>query len=164
MTRKYIRKSTFRVALLSRLIAKLIDTFLVLVLSFAFYPLGIIISVAYLAWSDSLAGGQSVGKSFMGFKVISLEDGAPCSLRQSVVRNLPLLIPLILTIIPLWGFILAFLLGVPLIGIELYFLFRLDSGKRMGDVLADTTVMANIEDNLDAKKQSGWFDSSKRIS
>ena len=164
MTRKYIRKSTFRVALFSRLIAKIIDIFLVLVLSFAFYPLGIILSVVYLAWSDSLAGGQSVGKSFMGFKVISLEDGAPCSLRQSVVRNLPLLIPLIFTIIPLWGFIIAFLLGVPLVGVELYFLFRLDSGKRMGDVLADTTVMANIEENMQAKKSDGWFDSSKRIS
>jgi hypothetical protein len=31
----------------------------------------------------------------------------------------------------------------------------------MGDVLADTTVMANIHDNLDARKQSGWFDSKK---
>ena len=164
MVRKFIQKSTFRVALLSRLLAKFIDLFLVLILSFAFYPIGIILSIIYLGWSDALKGGQSVGKSFIGFKVISLEDGAPCSLKQSVVRNLPLLIPLVLAIIPLWGVILAVLVGTPLIAVELYFLFRLDSGKRMGDVLADTTVMANIHDNLDAKKQSGWFDKAKKIS
>lgn len=150
--------------MLSRLLAKFIDLFLVLVLSFAFYPIGIILSIVYLGWSDALKGGQSVGKSFIGIKVISLEDGAPCSLKQSVVRNLPLLIPLVLAIIPLWGVILSALIGIPLIAVELYFLFRLDSGNRMGDVLADTTVMANIHDNLDSKKQAGWFDTTKKIS
>lgn len=163
MVRKYIRKSSVRVSLISRLVAKFIDLFLVLILSFAFYPIGVILSVIYLGWSDALKGGQSVGKSFMGFKVISLEDGSPCSLKQSIVRNLPLLIPLILTILPIWGVILALLIGVPLISVELYFLFRLDSGNRMGDVLADTTVMANIHDNLDSRKQTSWFDNSKKI-
>ena len=67
MVRKFIRKSTFRVALLSRLLAKFIDIFLVLILSFAFYPIGIILSIIYLGWSDALKGGQSVGKSFIGF-------------------------------------------------------------------------------------------------
>ncbi len=161
MVRKFIRKSTFRVSLYSRLLAKLIDLFLVLILSFAFYPIGILLSLIYLGWSDALQGGQSVGKSFMGFKVVSLEDGSPCSLKQSVIRNLPLLVPLFLFIVPLWGTILAVLIGLPLVLLELYFLFRLDSGNRMGDVLADTTVMATLDDKAEVKP-SGWFDSGDK--
>ena len=94
----------------------------------------------------------------MGFKVISLSDGSVCSIRQSIIRNLPLLIPLVVAIIPLWGVILTFLIGVPLIFIELYFLIRLDSGNRMGDVLADTTVLLSSAENMDSKKRDGWFE------
>ena len=143
--------------------AKAIDLFIVLILSIFFYPVGLVLSIIYMSICDSLQSGQSVGKKFMGFAVISLEDGGACTLKQSFVRNLPILIPLILAIVPLWGWILAAIIGVPLIGIEVYLLFKLDSGHRLGDVMADTSVMANDGTQSmikDRPKGSGWFDQS----
>ena len=159
MDRKYLLKSTIKVARISRLIAKSIDLFIVLILSVFFYPVGIILALVYIAVSDSLQKGQSVGKKFMGFAVISLEDGKPCSLKQSAIRNLPFLIPLFFAIIPFWGWIFAVLLGIPLIILEIYLLHKLDSGHRLGDVMADTSVMANDGTAEQIKKRKdSWFD------
>ena len=143
MDRKYFLKSHSRVTRLVRLIAKAIDLFIVLILSFFFYPLGILLSIAYMGLADSLQNGQSVGKKFMGLAVISLEDGKSCSMRQSLIRNLPLLVPLAIGIIPFWGWFFTIGLGVPLLALEIYLIYHLDSGHRFGDVMADTTVMAN---------------------
>lgn len=159
MDRKYLLKSTIKVARISRLIAKSIDLFIVLILSVFFYPVGIILALIYIGVSDSLQNGQSVGKKFMGFAVISLENGKPCTLKQSIVRNLPFLIPLFFAIIPFWGWIFAVLLGVPLIILEIYLLHKLDSGHRLGDVMADTSVMANDGTAEQIKKRKdSWFD------
>jgi len=159
MDRKYLLNSPFKVALLTRLIAKAIDLFIVLILSIFVYPVGVILSLIYIAVSDSLQNGQSVGKKFMGFAVISLEDGSPCSLKQSFIRNLPILVPLFFAIVPLWGWIIALLLGIPLFVLEIYLLFKLDSGHRLGDVMADTSVMANDGHSVVVKNgKTSWFD------
>lgn len=142
-SRKYVLDHPTKVAQLARLVAKGIDLFLVLLLAIFLYPLGLILAITYLGLSDGLKGGQSVGKRLIGMGVISLEDGSPCSFKQSIIRNLPFLVPLICGIIPLWGPILGLLLGPPLVAIELYLLFKLDSGHRLGDVMADTSVVAS---------------------
>ena len=158
MKKKYILRSSIRTAKLSRVIAKGIDLFIVLILAMLFYPFGLLLSLSYLAVSDSLYGGQSVGKKFIGFSVISLEDGKPCTPKQSVIRNLPLLIPLGFSIIPPWGIIFCTILMIPLVLLELYLLFKLDSGHRLGDVMADTTVIGNDPDRVDLRKaQESWF-------
>lgn len=163
MKRNYL-KSAIKVARLSRLIAKAIDLFIVLILSFFFYPIGLILSVIYISIADSLQNGQSVGKKFIGFAVISLEDGRPCSVKQSAIRNLPILIPLSLAIIPIWGWIFAFLVGAPLLAVEVYFLYKLDSGHRLGDVMADTSVMANDGSGVSVKnRKSSWFENGSNI-
>ena len=95
MKKKYILQSSLKAARITRLIAKAIDIFIVLILGMLFYPFGLLLSLFYIAISDSMYGGQSVGKRFMGFSVISFIDGKPCSTKQSVIRNLPLLIPLV---------------------------------------------------------------------
>ncbi len=145
MDRKYLLKSPLKTAKLARLIAKSIDLFIVLILSIFFYPVGILLAFTYISLCDAFYGGQSVGKKFMGFKVISIEDGSPCNYKKSFIRNLPISIPLFVAIIPLWGWVLAFFIGVPLILLELYLLFSLDSGHRLGDVLADTTIVSSDE-------------------
>jgi uncharacterized RDD family membrane protein YckC len=141
------------------MIAKAIDLFIVLVLSVFFYPIGLILSAIYVGISDSLQNGQSVGKKFMGFQVISLEDGSPCSMKQSVIRNIPLLVPLVLGVFPLIGPILAFVSGVFFLVLEIFFLFKLDSGHRLGDVMADTSVMGHDGSQLvtKKKKETSWF-------
>lgn len=159
MMRKYILKSPLKTALLTRILAKLIDMFIVLLLSLFFYPLGVIPALGYLAICDSLQEGQSLGKKLMGFSVLSLEDGTPCSMKQSAVRNLPFMVPVFFLIIPVWGWIFCAVLALPLAFLELYLLFKLDSGKRLGDVMADTTVIGNDQERADARKaQKGWFD------
>lgn len=163
MDRKYLLRSSIRAAQISRLMAKAIDLFIVLILSMLFYPFGLILTVVYISISDSLAGGQSVGKKIMGFAVISLEDGTPCSLKQSFIRNLPIIIPLAFAIIPPWGIIFCTIFLPPLMLLEVYLLFKLDSGHRLGDVMADTTVIANDPNRADLRKnQQSWFDGADK--
>ena len=87
----------------------------------------------------------------MGFSVISLEDNGPCTLKQSVIRNLPLLIPWGLMVIPFWGWIFAFLLGLPLVALEIYLISKINSGHRLGDVMADTSVIGQSSAPIESK-------------
>jgi len=124
-----------------------------------FYPFGLLLAMFYIGISDSLHSGQSVGKRFMGFAVISLEDGKPCTIKQSIIRNLPLLIPMGFAIIPLWGWIFCTILAIPLTVLELYLMLKLDSAHRLGDVMADTTVIANDHNRIDLRKtKQSWFE------
>lgn len=159
MKKRYLLKSGINTSRITRLIAKAIDLFLVLILSMLFYPFGLLLAMFYIGISDSINHGQSVGKKLMGFSVISLEDGKPCSIKQSIIRNLPLLIPMGFAIIPLWGWIFCSILAIPLILLEVYLLFKLDSGHRLGDVMADTTVIADDPDRVDLRKnKDSWFE------
>ena len=159
MNKRYVVNDGLRNARIFRLIAKSIDLFFVLILSMFFFPVGIILASSYLAFCDSLQNGQSFGKKFMGFSVVSLEDGSACSPKQSAIRNLPFLIPLIFTIVPLWGWIFSGFLLIPLTCLELYLIFKLDTGNRLGDVMADTTVIANDPNRADIRKlKDSWFE------
>ena len=163
MKRKYLLKSSINTARFSRLIAKSVDLFIVVILAMLFYPFGLLCSLFYMAIADSLYGGQSVGKRIIGFSVISLEDGKPCTVKQSFVRNLPLVIPITFAIIPPWGFIFCFVLLIPLVALEIYLLFKLDSGHRLGDVMADTTVIGNDPNRIDLRKaQESWFNNTDK--
>ena len=159
MKRKYLLRSTIKTAIFSRLIAKGIDLFIVLILAMLFYPFGLILSLFYLCVCDSMYGAQSVGKRFIGFAVISLEDGKPCNTKQSVIRNLPITVPLAFAIIPPWGLIFCSILIIPILLFETYLLFKLDSGHRLGDVMADTTVIGNDPNRVDIQNaKDSWFD------
>jgi uncharacterized RDD family membrane protein YckC len=166
MDRKYLLEKAIKVAKLSRLIAKAIDLAIVFSLPIVTYPLGLYqiglyLGIVYIALSDGFTNGQSLGKRFMGFAVKSLEDGSPCSYKQSIIRNLPFIFPLALGIVPFWGWILGGILGLVLVGIELYLLYNLDSGHRLGDVMADTSVMAGDDNFVGVKKRkTSWFASN----
>lgn len=161
MDRKYLLEKAIRVAKLSRLISKGIDLFVVLCFSVWFYPLGAVFGGIYISLCDGMSNGQSLGKKFMGFAVKSLDDGSACSYRQSLIRNLPFSLPLAIAVVfPIIGWILGAILAFALIGFELYLLYNLDSGHRLGDVMADTSVMAN-DDTLTSVKnrKTSWFTS-----
>lgn len=150
MDEKIFLHKSIRALKFSRILAKVIDIFVVLLLILPFYPLGVLMGLLYLALSDSLQYGQSVGKKTFGFKVVDLETGEPCSVRQSIVRNMPFLVPVFFSIFPFWGWVITFLVGVPLGILELYFIISLDSGQRVGDVMADTTVVASSDSKVAA--------------
>ncbi len=141
--RQYILRSSLKTAWYARLMAKGIDLTIGMALSFFLFPLGPFCAIAYFAVADYLQEGQSIGKRMMGLKVVSLKDSTPCSLKQSCIRNLPFALPLINTLVPFLGFLMAFILLGLLVGMELYFLLKLGSGHRLGDIMADTTVIAN---------------------
>jgi uncharacterized RDD family membrane protein YckC len=159
MDKKTLMKSAMANARWCRLIAKLIDVSLVTLGAVFYYPMGLILGVIYLCVADSLYDGQSIGKRFMGFGVVSLVDGTPCSTWQSFIRNLPFTVPLFFLVFPFWGWIFAGVFAVPLAIMEVYFLFRLDSAHRLGDIMADTTVIANDGTRLDLRKtKTPWFE------
>ncbi len=154
----FILKRAIRTARMTRLIAKAIDLFIALIPSILFYPGGLILALIYVSVADGIQNGQSVGKKLMGLAVIELEKGKNCTMRHSLVRNLPFSIPLLFGIIPIWGILFFLLLGFPLITLELYLLFKLDSGRRLGDVIANTSVMGH--DGANSKVESrhvSWF-------
>lgn len=157
MRRRYFSKDPVEVGKLVRLIAKAVDMFIVLLLSIFFFPLGIVLSMVYISLADSLQNGQSVGKRLMGLAVISLEDGSPCSKRQSFVRNLPISIPLAIAVIPFIGWIFSCMVGALFLGLETYLLCMLDSGHRLGDVMADTSVTAGAGSSGAVAKPADWL-------
>ena len=159
MNRKSFLSGPMARARWCRLIAKCIDVGLVTIGAVMYYPMGLILGLIYLCIADSLYDGQSIGKRFMGFGVVSLVDGSPCSTKQSFIRNLPFTAPLFFLVFPYGGWIFSAVFAVPLAAMEVYFLFRLDSAHRLGDIMADTTVIANDGTRLDLRKTKGhWFD------
>jgi uncharacterized RDD family membrane protein YckC len=159
MDRKKLLAGGFARARWSRLIAKCIDVGLVALGAIFYYPMGLILGVIYLCISDSLYDGQSIGKRLMGFGVVSLIDGQPCSTWQSFIRNLPFTVPIFCLIFPIWGWIISAVFALPLALMEVYFLFKMDSPHRLGDIMADTTVIANDGTRLDLRKtKTPWFE------
>lgn len=160
MNRKSFLSGPLNRARWFRLFAKLIDIGLVAMGAVTFYPMGLILGIIYLAISDSLYDGQSIGKRLMGFGVVSLIDGSPCSAWQSFIRNLPFTVPLVLLIFPYWGWILSAIFAMPMVMMEFYYLFRDNTPHRMGDIMADTTVIADDGTRLDLRKpRPPWYDS-----
>ncbi len=165
MSKDYLLSKSKKVSLITRLFAKCVDLFIVFILSILFYPVGIILGIVYLSLSDSLQNGQSVGKKLVGFCVISLKDGTKCSYKQSVVRNITLSIPILVGIIPVWGWLLMVMMALPIVGFEIYLMIKLDSAHRLGDVLGDTTVVNQLSDKekSDALPASNWFSTPPEI-
>lgn len=79
----------------------------------------IIVPTAYFVLSDALPKGQSLGKKLLGLYVVSKSTGKPCTIWQSIIRN-------ILT--PVLGVIDA----IVILG---------SSRQRLGDLMANTVVI-----------------------
>ncbi len=149
---------------MARLIAKAVDFFIVIILSVFLYPLGIFLGIIYLCFADFIQGGQSVGKKIIGIKVISLEDGSPCSLKQSIKRNLPFIVPVFFMIVPVIGCLFTIFIGAVLISLESIILFKLDSGHSLGDVMADTSVVNSDYIKIkDSSSETSWFSPKKEM-
>lgn len=144
----------------ARILAKLIDFVLILGLSFMLYPLGLLIGIGYIVIADSLGNGQSIGKKMVGFGVLSLVDGSPCSLKQSFFRNLPFIMPLSLGLVPFGGPILTLILLFFVSLCEVVIMCNNAHFYRLGDMMAETTVIGddqNREDIHKNKKCESWY-------
>lgn len=132
-----------RTSIFNRVVARGIDALVAVVLLLLgkafWWPLGVALGCGYAALSDGFGDGQSVGKRIMGLRVEDFSSSTACDLAAACVRNLPFALAILLASTPiLWIFFLV--VGAPLIGLELFILVSVDSGVRLGDVLANTQV------------------------
>ncbi len=132
--------------ILHRLVAKSIDL-LIGFLFGAFLPrvVGPLCGFLYTLLADGIHwrnfSGQSIGKKIMGLRVVHTIEKRPGNYVDSVIRNAPLGFATFFGIIPLWGWLILFLIGIPIIALEVYLMVAMESGYRIGDVMADTEVI-----------------------
>ncbi len=134
------------VSVLNRVVAKGIDLFIVKIVSVIFiHPLGPILGFIYGLLADGIHWGpfmgQSAGKKIMRLRVVHRRTGEPASLRDSVLRNLPIGVVTVFSMIPVWGWLILALLGIPLMAMEIYLMLSVEKGHRLGDVIGDTEVI-----------------------
>lgn len=131
-----------------RVLAKLVDLFVVLVLSILFwYPIGPFVGLLYSLFADGLdipklgLDGQSFGKKLIRLQTIAADTGRPVRWRRSVLRNLPLSIMIFFALVPIWGWFIAGVIGVPLSVLEIFLMIRAPFNRRLGDLMAETRVI-----------------------
>ena len=133
-----------------RLAAKFLDLLVVIFLGLAWKggP-GSILGFLYSMTADSLPmkrfHNQSLGKKIMGIEV--KPDRGSMGLKLSIIRNAPVGLVTFLMIIPFWGWLLSLIVGIPLGLIELSLMIRADRHQRLGDVMAETTVIQSLRSN-----------------
>lgn len=135
-----------KVSVANRVVAKLIDLFLVIAVAAILpYPLGPLVGFLYSILGDGIRfkgfRGQSIGKKVMNLRVIKSGTGQPAVFKDSVYRNAPVGVATFFAIIPVWGWLILGLIGVPLMVMEIYLMLRVENGHRLGDVMGDTQVI-----------------------
>lgn len=128
--------------------AKFID--LAIVIFLGRLPLGsggAVLGFLYSILADSMAfkkvQGQSIGKRVLNIRVASGHGNQSriARMKTSVIRNAPVGIVTFFMIIPIPGWFLSLLLGIPLFLIELSLMIRAERHQRLGDVMAESVVL-----------------------
>jgi hypothetical protein len=98
-------------------------------------------ALLYILFADAMIQGQSLGKKLFGVKAIFLPTRQGVRHRDSVLRNAPFGLVIILYMMPDLG-LKAFFGGVAVIGgIEAVRVIRDPQGLRLGDLWAQTQVI-----------------------
>lgn len=124
--------------LTTRIVAGFIDLLIIIGLTRLPDVIGFLSASGYLLIRDGLFKRQSVGKKLIGLRVIASDDPEfVITYRESIIRNVPLVIAYILFLIPYAGWIL----GPAAFGIECLTALGDDRHMRIGDMLARTAVI-----------------------
>ncbi len=121
--------------LLSRSVAKAIDLVLVAIAVDAFHRAGLMAGILYVLIADGLFEGRSAGKALLRLQTVR-DDGNPCTLKESILRNLTIAVAVLLWYLPVIGW----LVSIGVLAVELLVLIGSDEAKRIGDTIAHTTV------------------------
>ncbi|HMK55264.1 MAG TPA: RDD family protein [Dissulfurispiraceae bacterium] len=126
-----------KASLLIRVMAKTLDFIVVAAAAKAIPRVGFIAALSYILICDGLFDGRSLGKRVMRFRVISSAKTANCSFRDSMIRNAPFAVAMVLYHVPLIGWFFPIMIPA------LEFLLALGNseGMRFGDELAGTKVI-----------------------
>ena len=128
-------------SLLLRGMARLADIAIALVLWKVAGGAGMVLALLYLLLADGLLLGQSPGKRVFGIRVVYLPMRAPGRYRESMLRNAPFGLCVLLGMLPQQLGTVAFAGGVVVIGgIEAFKVLRDPLGLRLGDAWASTQV------------------------
>lgn len=125
-----------KASLLLRVFAKILDFIIIAVMAEVVPRTGFYAGLFYILISDGLFNGRSLGKYLMGIRTVSLKNGQPCSIRDSVIRNSPFGVGFILYKIPLIGWVFL----VIIVAFEFIVLLGSKDGMRLGDEFANTMV------------------------
>ena len=126
---------------LNRVIGKAIDLTIVLALVSVLYPAGPIAGFLYILICDGLYGGRSLGKRVVKLKVVRVSGSGTVDFKDSIVRNSTIAFPVLFYLVPIAGWILWVVIGIPILAIEVYLMTRLEEQARLGDTMADTKVV-----------------------
>jgi uncharacterized RDD family membrane protein YckC len=137
-----------KAALLPRAVARVADIVVSLALSAIVGPVGLAAGFLYLLIADALLSGQSIGKRLGGVKVVHVPTRSSANLVQSMIRNSPFALAFVFYAVPIVGWFLLVIIGLPLMVFEGYMVYSDSLGIRIGDVFADTQV-------IDAKVVAG---------
>jgi uncharacterized RDD family membrane protein YckC len=137
-----------------RVLARAVDLFIVLVV-FSIPRAGTSLAILAALSMDAIPGG-SLGKRIFGLS-IKRADGKPTvSMGASAFRNLPIAGVLLLTIVPVVGWLLAGVLALVTMAFETSLLYSDRRGQRVFDILASTIVVdSRIRDAGPRPRQSG---------
>ncbi len=154
--KKSIFFATHRVSPLDRIAARAVDLLIAAALfsvgNALSYSLGVLLCLAFVLLQDGF--GPSIGKRLWGLRVLHDSHDRLCSTTQSALRNVPFGLGVLFGAIPaFWVFYV--LIFLPLIALELFFVLRLDSGARLGDVLAETYVDDRLRQPVPSESVGG---------
>jgi uncharacterized RDD family membrane protein YckC len=127
-----------RADLTTRAVAGLVDLLFIIGLARLPDVIGFLSAAGYILIRDGLFDRRSIGKKLIGIRVLSLEDSGPAAIyRDSIIRNVPIVLAYFLFLIPYAGWILC-----PLaLGMEGLTALGDRGGMRIGDMLARTQVV-----------------------
>ncbi len=126
---------------LNRMIGKAIDLIIAIAFASILYPAGPLAAFLYILICDGLRNGQSLGKIVVGTYVVNVETNQRANFKDSIIRNSPIALIVLFLLIPLWGWILWFIVGLPVLAMEIYLMKSVDNQLRLGDTMADTRVL-----------------------
>jgi uncharacterized RDD family membrane protein YckC len=130
-----------KAGLLARGVGRSADLIVSLAFSALFHEVGVLAGLLYLLVADALWHGQSIGKKIAGTRAVHVPDRTPAGLKESMLRNLPFALAFLFYSVPLIGWLLFFVVGLPMIGFEGYMVYGDALGIRIGDIFADTQVI-----------------------
>jgi uncharacterized RDD family membrane protein YckC len=130
-----------RADLTTRAVAGFVD--LLLIIGLARLPdiFGFLSAAGYILFRDGLFDRRSIGKKVIGLRVVSSEGaGYSAGYRESIIRNVPLVLAFSLFLIPYVGWVL----GPLALSVECLTAIGDTMGMRIGDMLARTYVVLQV--------------------